>query len=97
MANNHLKAACSKADHSYKKMKSCIEIRWNSEYDCLERLLYHQECIEEMDRKRQLEKVSSSMLTRYDWRILEAVVDILKPIKDATKVLESEQTWRNYI
>ena len=43
-----------------------------------------------MDRKRQLEKVSSSMLTRYDWRVLEAVVDILKPIKDATKVLESE-------
>ena len=90
VANNFLKAACCKSSHKFVRMKSCIDIRWNSEHDCLERLLYHQECLEYMDRKRQLDKVSESMLNREDWRVLDAVVKILRPVKIATKVLESE-------
>ena len=89
-SNNYLKAACNKTGHAYKRMKSSIDIRWNSEHDCLLRLLYHQECIEEMDRKRQLDKVSKIMLNRNEWRVLEAIVSILKPVKIATKVMESD-------
>ena len=90
LATNRLKTACAKTGHKYKKIKTCIEIRWNSEYDCLERMLYHQECIEEMDRNKQLEKVSDSVLSRAEWRLVEAAVDILKPVKITTKILESE-------
>ena len=90
VANNQLKKACSKAGHAYKKLKTCTDIRWNSEYDSFERLLYHQECIEELDRSRHLDKVSSSVLNREEWRQLAAVVDILKPVKISTKILEAE-------
>ena len=89
-ANNSLKAACQKTGHSYKRMKSSIDIRWNSEFDCFERLLYHQECIHEMDRKRQLDKASKYLLSRSDWRNLEEILNILKPVKIATKLMEGE-------
>ena len=89
-AANRLKTACSKSGHRHKRLKSCIDIRWNSEYDAFERLLYHQECLEDMDRSRDLDKISSQVLNRNDWRILQAVVEILKPVKISTKILETE-------
>ena len=87
---NRLKTACSKTGHRHKKLKTCIDIRWNSEYDAFERLLYHQECLEDMDRSRDLDSISSQVLNRDQWRILQAFVDILKPVKIATKILETE-------
>ena len=90
LANNHLKDACEKTGHKFLRMKSCIDIRWNTQLDCFDRLLYHRECLDRMERKRQLESVSASVLTRKQWRILEQLVEILKPLKVATKVLESE-------
>ena len=67
-----------------------MEIRWNAEYDALEMLKYHQECLEEMDRTRDLDKVSNYVLNREDWRRLEALLDILKPVKVLTKILETQ-------
>ena len=90
LANNRLKSACQKSGHKYLRMKSSVDIRWNSEFDCCERLLYHQDCIKEMERRRELESVSASLLTRSQWRLLEDLLEILKPLKIATKVLESE-------
>ena len=91
LANNRLKKACEKTNHKYLRIKSCIDIRWNTQLDCFERLLYHQECLEEMDRKKELESVSESVLTRMQWRRLEKLVEILNPLKVDTKVLESEK------
>ena len=90
LANNRLKSACEKSGHKYLRIKSSVDIRWNSEFDCCERLLYHQECLKEMERRRELDSVSASILTRSQWRMLEDLLDILKPLKTATKVLESE-------
>ena len=43
-----------------------------------------------MDRNQELEKVSSYILNRNDWRILRALVDILEPVKVLTKILEAQ-------
>ena len=67
-----------------------MDIRWNAEYDALDMLKYHQECLEEMDRTRDLDKVSNYVLNREDWRRLEALLDILKPVKVLTKILETQ-------
>ena len=90
LAANRLKKACSKTGHKCKKLKKYMEIRWNAEYDALEMLKYHQECLEEMDRTRDLDKVSNYVLNREDWRRLEALLDILKPVKVLTKILETQ-------
>ena len=90
LATNRLKAACAQNGYSYKKLKTSIKIRWNSEYDSFERLLYHKDCIERMDNLRQLENVSDDVLNRNDWRCVETIMEVLKPVKIATKVLESE-------
>ena len=74
LGKNRLVAACGKTGHQFKKIKSCVDIRWNSEHDCLQSLLYHQECLEEMDRNRHLEKVSNFILTRQEWRMLEPII-----------------------
>ena len=79
LASNRLKKACSKAGHKCMKLKKCVDIRWNSEYTAFERLLYHQECFDIMDRNQELERVSRYILNRDDWRILKALVDILDP------------------
>ena len=83
LAKNYMIAACEKTGHKFTRMKSCIDIRWNSEYDCFE-------CIELMDRKRQLDEVSHAIPTRQEWRVLEGIIKILKPVKIVTKVFESQ-------
>ena len=90
LAANRLKKACSKTGHKCKKLKKYMEIRWNAEFDALDMLKYHQECLEEMDRTRDLDKVSNYVLNRDDWRRLEALLDILKPVKVLTKILETQ-------
>ena len=90
LASNRLKKACEKAGHKHKKILKWVDIRWNTMHDGLKRLLYHQECIEEMDRNRHLDKVAQHIPNREEWRQLEAAVEILEPVKTATKVLESE-------
>ena len=90
LAANRLQKACSKAGHKCLKLKKCIDIRWNSEYFAFERLLYHQECFEMMDRNQELEKISKHILNRNNWRILKALVQILEPVKVVTKILESQ-------
>ena len=90
LASNRLKKACSKAGHKCMKLKKCVDIRWNSEYTAFERLLYHQECFDIMDRNQELERVSRYILNRDDWRILKALVDILEPVKVLTTILEAQ-------
>ena len=89
-ASNYMKSACEKSGHQFTRMKTSIEIRWNSEHDALERLLHHQECVELMDRKRLLDDVSHIIPNRIEWRILESVTKILKPVKICTKVFENQ-------
>ena len=90
LASNRFKTACAKAGHKHKKIRKWIDIRWNTQHDSLKRLLYHQECIEDMDRSRYLDKVNKYIPSREEWRILQEAVEILEPVKSATKVLESE-------
>ena len=90
LANNHLKSACEKTGHKFLRVKSCIDIRWNTQLDCFARLLHHRECLDRMERNRQLEGVAGSVPTRRQWRTLENLVEVLKPLKEATKILESE-------
>ena len=90
LAANRLKKACSKVGHKCLQLKKCVDIRWNSEYVAFERLLYHQECIEMMDRNQELEKISKFILNRNDWRILKVLVDILEPVKVLTSTLETQ-------
>ena len=91
LASNRLKKACDKAGHKHKKILKWVDIRWNTEHDSLKRLLYHQECIQDMDRSRYLDRVTKYLPNREEWRQLEAAVEILEPVKTATKVLESEK------
>ena len=81
LAANELKLACARTGHQYKKLKTCTEIRWNSEHDAFEMLLYHHECLEHMDRNRDLDSVSEYVFNRDEWRQLQAAVEILKPVK----------------
>ena len=90
LADNRLKKACKKTGHKYLRMKSCVEVRWNAQAECLERLLYHRECLDEMDRQGELDNASASVLSRKQWRLLEELMKVLKPLKTATKLLESE-------
>ena len=90
LAANKLKLACARTGHQYKKLKTCTEIRWNSEHDAFEMLLYHQECLEHMDRNSDLDSVSEYVFNRDEWRQLQAAVEILKPVKVVTKVLVTE-------
>ena len=78
-----------KTGHNYLKLKTSIEVRWNSEHDCFERLIYHQECIETMDRRDQLDKISDKILTREEWKLLKASVNVLGSVKEAVKVFEN--------
>ena len=92
LATQRLKKACASTNHRCLKLKTCLEIRWNSEYDAFERLLYHQPCMDEMDRNRHLDKVSSSILNRTEWRILEGLIDVLKPVKELTILLQVQSS-----
>ena len=98
LANNRLKKACEKSGHKFLRVKSCIDIRWNTQLNCFDTLLYHQQCLEEMDRRQELEGVSGAVLSRKQWRLLAKLVEILKPLKTATKVLESEtESQRSFL
>ena len=92
LATLQLKKACASTNHRSLKLKTCLEIRWNSEYDAFKRLLYHQPCMDEMDRNRQLDKVSNSVLNRTEWRILEGLIDVLKPVKELTILLQVQSS-----
>ena len=81
MATNNLKKALKKNGHL--KLKSCVEIRWKSEHDSFERLVYHEEYFETMYRREQVVKISNSVLTRQEGRLLKSSVTVLKPVKES--------------
>jgi hypothetical protein len=72
--------------------------RWWSTYDMIERLLYLRPALEFMEREDSLISSSakkddpSSLLCEMEWDVLEGLEFILKPLKDAQKMLESQTT-----
>lgn len=63
-------------------LKQMVDTRWNSEFDMLERLLTLRTFVGQALTKSKFQEV----LTGLEWQIVEEVIDVLRPLSDATKI-----------
>ena len=87
-ATNDLKAIQAKLKLKSHKLKQDVATRWNSTFYMIERLIEQKEAIIKytMSPDSNLDDISSS-----EWKYLEGLIEILRPIESITKCLEGEK------
>ena len=104
---NHLKRAdnsskllfeeCEITDHYPKAVPVGNDTRWDSTVDCMEGVLYHEECFMRLARKGLLQVEGSDGIKRKiipsisNFLMIKAGVKILKHCKITTKIFEQEK------
>ena len=92
-----LHAECALAGHKPNAIPVGNDTRWDSVYDCMRGVLYHQPCLLKMAQAGHLRFEDSNGVTTdlvpsiNDFRVIEAGVEILEKCKITTKIFEQEK------
>ena len=92
-----LHAECALAGHKPNAIPVGNDTRWDSVYDCMRGVLYHQPCLLKMAQAGHLRFEDSNGTTTdlvpsiNDFRVIEAGVEILEKCKVTTKIFEQEK------
>ena len=70
----------------FKKPKNPQKTRWNSQHDNMKSIKYLKPALKELAEEE--DEWHKLRLTDEEWEKLDAIVDVLEVMKDATKVLK---------
>ncbi len=89
---------CEVTDHYPKAVPTANETRWDSTHECMETMLYHEECFMRLARRGELvteDKVTgerrSLIPSINDFIMIKAAVKVLQKCKETTKLFEQEK------
>ena len=89
-ALKELKAESKRQNINFLKLANPGDTRWNAAHDNLSSVLHLKAAIEKLSDS--LPHWEEKALDRNQWKLLEVAVNILKPFRETTKVLECEKT-----
>ena len=80
---------CDKNNHKCKKIHQQNDTRWNSSYENMSDVLYHQTCINDMGNSDELKEELIPSVR--EWKMIEGACEVLKKLLLTTKEWEKEK------
>ena len=86
--NKLLAAECQKQDHYPKSIKAYQETRWDSQWTCMDSVMYHEECLESLAKEGHLVGI---VPTISEFLLIKGARKVLEECKITTKLWEGEK------
>ena len=86
--NKLLAAECQKQDHYPKSIKAYQETRWDSQWTCMDSVMYHEKCLESLAKEGHLVGI---VPTISEFLLIKGARKVLEECKITTKLWEGEK------